>query len=69
MEEAFAIELSAGAVMLLVGTLILIFGGAPARPDESRLRRLVLDLPFRWAPGVACLVFGIELVFGKASFG
>jgi hypothetical protein len=66
-------ELSAGAVMLVLGTLILVFGSAPTRADATtngaRARRLALDLLFRWAPGVACLVFGLELVFGKASFG
>jgi len=65
-------ERGAGAVMVVLGALILAFGNAIVRRNEQPglrwSRAALVDTAFKWGMGLLCLWFGLGLVFGTVHF-
>ena len=68
-------EYAEGAGMILLGLLIIVFGGAPAgrldvdKPVVSRFRFASwLDTLLKWAIGILCVWFGASLLLGHSHF-
>jgi hypothetical protein len=67
------VEKIAGAAIVVVGILILLFGGAGAAKTDSakdgtfRLRSWA-DKAIQWGIGILSVWFGVDLIFGNAHF-
>ncbi len=68
-----SVEKIAGAAIVVVGILILIFGGArAAKTDSAKERTFRLpswaDKAIQWGIGILSVWFGFDLIFGNAHF-
>ncbi len=66
-------EYLTGAALVLLGILIVVFGGAkPSRGDGAIARALSLpawlDAVVRWVIGIACVWFGAQVLLGHAHY-
>jgi hypothetical protein len=64
-------EYLAGAVLVLLGLLIVVFGSAKASQGggSSRVRIPAwLDAVLKWTIGIACAWFGGQLLLGHAHY-
>jgi hypothetical protein len=65
-------ESAAGAALVLLGVLIVIFGRATTRSPEAAVRPPFVpawfDAVLTWAIGVACAAFGAQLLLGHAHY-
>jgi hypothetical protein len=64
-------EYFAGAVLVLLGLLIVVFGSANASAGGGRSRARIpawLDAVFKWTIGIACAWFGGQLLLGHAHY-
>jgi hypothetical protein len=66
-------ESLAGAAMLLLGVLVILFGGARPTKDDGAIARALalpawLDALLKWIIGGACVAFGAALLTGHAHY-
>jgi hypothetical protein len=65
-------EYVAGAVLVLLGLLIVVFGSAKTTRDGGGSRGLSMpawfDAVLKWAIGITCAWFGGQLLLGHAHY-